>query len=168
MQKGPSCLALHQGLRIQSEKTRIRIQIVKKITKKPRIWFPLIFCWSKLLTLFNLMKKKKHIEKLWWLQRCDPNPDVWTGSRSVEKHRSVQNTRIRNFNRTSHCLKGISLLSLLCRVFNAYGVLRLYSDNYIFVLVRQKLPQIYTVIAYIWIMKAAWFALKICGNIWNT
>ena len=34
--------------------------------------------------------------------------------------------------------------------------------------VPQKLPQIYTVIAYICIGKVAWFAVYICGNIWNT
>ena len=33
--------------------------------------------------------------------------------------------------------------------------------------VPQKLPQIYTVIAYICIGKVAWFAVYICGNIWN-
>ena len=33
--------------------------------------------------------------------------------------------------------------------------------------VPQKLPQIYTVIAYICIWKVAWFAVYICGNIWN-
>ena len=34
--------------------------------------------------------------------------------------------------------------------------------------VPQKLPQIYTVIACICIGKVAWFAVYICGNIWNT
>ena len=31
----------------------------------------------------------------------------------------------------------------------------------------QKLPQIYAVIAYNCIRKVAWFAVHICGNIWN-
>ena len=31
----------------------------------------------------------------------------------------------------------------------------------------QKLPQIYTVILYICIAEVAWFAVDICGNIWN-
>ena len=33
--------------------------------------------------------------------------------------------------------------------------------------VPQKFPQIYTVIAYIFIGKVAWFAVYICGNVWN-
>ena len=33
--------------------------------------------------------------------------------------------------------------------------------------VPQKLPQICTVIAYICIGKVAWFAVYICGNLWN-
>ena len=33
--------------------------------------------------------------------------------------------------------------------------------------VPQKLSQIYTVIAYICIGKVSWFAVYICGNIWN-
>ena len=33
--------------------------------------------------------------------------------------------------------------------------------------VPQKLPQIYTVLAYICIGKVAGFAVYICGNIWN-
>ena len=31
----------------------------------------------------------------------------------------------------------------------------------------KKLPQIYTLIAYICILWVAWFAVYICGNIWN-
>ena len=34
--------------------------------------------------------------------------------------------------------------------------------------VPQKLPQIYTVIAYICIGKASWFEVYICSNTWNT
>ena len=34
--------------------------------------------------------------------------------------------------------------------------------------VPQKLPQIYTVIAYICIEKVAWFEVYIYGNLWNT
>ena len=33
--------------------------------------------------------------------------------------------------------------------------------------VPQRLPQIFTVIMYIWIGKVAWFAVYICGNLWN-
>ena len=33
--------------------------------------------------------------------------------------------------------------------------------------VHQKLPQIYTVISYKCVGKVAWFALYICGNLWN-
>ena len=33
--------------------------------------------------------------------------------------------------------------------------------------VPQKLPQIYTLIAYICVGKVAWFAVYICGDIWN-
>ena len=33
--------------------------------------------------------------------------------------------------------------------------------------VSQKLPHICTVIAFFWIGKVAWFAVYICGNIWN-
>ena len=44
-----------------------------------------------------------------------------------------------------------------------------YFDNhYLSYWVPQKLPQIYTIIAYICIGKIAWYALYICCKVWNT